>query len=68
MNSVQTLMLIGALGGVLTRYGNTLHVEAPSGAMPPPLLDAIRANKAQLLAVVSARPTGRTSNRKEVFD
>ncbi|MDE1895370.1 MAG: hypothetical protein KGM46_05840, partial [Pseudomonadota bacterium] len=39
----------------LTRDGDNLHVEAPKGAIPPPLVDALRANKAALLAILPAR-------------
>jgi hypothetical protein len=54
-NPLQTLLLIWAAGGVLTRDGDNLHVEAPKGAIPPPLVDALRANKAALLAMLPAR-------------
>lgn len=55
MNPLQTLLLIWAAGGVLSRDGDNLHVEAPRGAIPPPLRDALRANKADLLAILPAR-------------
>ena len=51
----QTLLLIWAAGGVLSREGERLHVEAPKGSIPPPLVDALRANKAALLAILPAR-------------
>ena len=54
-NPLQTLLLIWAAGGVLTRDGDSLHVEAPKGAIPPSLVDALRANKADLLAILPAR-------------
>ena len=54
-NPLQTLLLIWAAGGVLTRDGDRLHVEAPKGAIQPPLLAALRANKADLLAMLPAR-------------
>lgn len=54
-NPLQTLLLIWAAGGVLSRDGDNLHVEAPKGAIPPPLVDALRANKAGLLAILPAR-------------
>lgn len=54
MNSLQTLLLAWAAGAVLTRDGGRLHVEAPKGAIPPPLLDALRANKIELLAILPA--------------
>ena len=56
-NPLQTLLLIWAAGGVLSRDGENLHVEAPKGAIPPPLVDALRANKADLLAILPARGT-----------
>jgi hypothetical protein len=55
MNSMQTLLLLWAAGGVLTRDGDRLRVEAPRGAIPPLLLDALRANKVDLLAILPAR-------------
>ncbi len=54
-NPLQTLLLIWAAGGVLTRDGENLHVEAPKGAIPPPLVDALRANKATLLEILPDR-------------
>jgi hypothetical protein len=55
MNPVQTLLLIWAAGGVLTRDGDLLHIEAPKGAIPSQLLEVMRANKAGLLAILPAR-------------
>ena len=55
MNPLQTLLLIWAAGGVLSSDGDRLHVEAPRGAIPPLLVDALRANKADLLAILPAR-------------
>lgn len=55
MNALQTLMLIWAAGGVASRDGDYLHIEAPKGAILPPLLDALRANKAELLPILPAR-------------
>lgn len=55
MNPVQTLLLVWAAGAVLTRDGDRLHVEAPKGAIPSALLDALRANKAELLAILPER-------------
>ena len=37
------------------REGVELHVEAPKGAIPPSLVDALRANKADLLAILPVR-------------
>jgi hypothetical protein len=54
-NPLQTLLLIWAAGGVLSRDGENLHVEAPKGAIPSPLVDALRANKASLIAILPAR-------------
>jgi len=54
-NPLQTLLLIWAAGGVMTRDGDNLRVEATKGAIPPPLVDALRANKAALLAILPAR-------------
>lgn len=55
MNALQTLLLTWAAGGVLSRDGNCLHVEAPKDAIPAPLLDALRANKAVLMAALPER-------------
>jgi hypothetical protein len=55
MTPLQTLLLVWAAGAVLTRDGDGLHVEAPKSAIPPPLLDALRANKTELLAILPAR-------------
>ena len=56
MNALQTLLLVWAARGLLTRDGDRLHVDVPKGAIPPPLLDALRENKAELLAILSAVP------------
>ena len=55
MNPMQILLLIWAAGGVLARDGDRLHVDAPKGAIEPPLLEALRANKAELLSILPAR-------------
>ena len=55
MNAVQTLLLIWAAGGALSRDGNRLNVRAPKGAIPSQLVDALRENKAELLAILPAR-------------
>lgn len=52
LNPLQTLLLVWAAGGVLSRDGESLHVEASKGAIPPQLLDALRENKADLLAIL----------------
>lgn len=52
---LQTLLLCWAAGAVLTRDGDGLHVEASKGAVPPELVDALRHNKAALLAILPAR-------------
>ncbi len=52
MTPLQTLLLAWAAGAVLTRDGDRLHVEAPKDAIPLPLLNALRANKAELLAIL----------------
>jgi hypothetical protein len=56
MNALQTLLLVEAAGGVLSRDGDHLNIAAPKGAMPPPLLNALRENKAGLMAILSAAP------------
>ena len=55
MNALQTLLLVWAVGGVLSRDGDHLHVEAPIGAIPPQLLDTLRAKKGYLLAILPPR-------------
>lgn len=55
MNVLETLLLVWAAGGVLSRDGDRLHIEAPKGAIPSQLLDALRANKASLIAVLPER-------------
>jgi hypothetical protein len=55
MNAAQTLLLVWAAGGVLSRDEDRLHIEAPKGAIPPQLLDALRANKVSLLAILPMR-------------
>lgn len=57
MNPLQVLLLCWAVGAVLSRDGDNLHVEAGKGSMPPELLEALRANKAALLAILPARST-----------
>ena len=66
MNAVQTLLLIWAAGGVLSRDGDSLHVKAPKGSIPPQLLDALRANKAELLVILPARSIVLASPEDEV--
>ncbi len=39
---------------LLTRNGSSLRYEAPAGAMTPELLAALKANKAELLALLAA--------------
>jgi hypothetical protein len=55
MNPLQALLLVWAAGAVLSRDGSNLHVDAPKGAIPPPLVEALRANKAELLAILPDR-------------
>ena len=64
-NPLQTLLLIWAAGGVLARDGDNLHVEAPKGAIPPQLVDALRANKMELLTILSAHDSGITTVPKK---
>ena len=52
MNVLQTLLLVWAAGGVLSRDGDHLRIEAPKGAIPPKLLDVLRENKTELLASI----------------
>jgi hypothetical protein len=49
--------LVWASGCVLTRTGDTLHIEIErgKGAIPRELIDHIKANKQALLAVMPAR-------------
>lgn len=54
MTPLQTLLLCWAAGAVLSRQGDGLHVEAGKGAIPPELVNALRANKAALLAILPA--------------
>lgn len=54
LNPLQTLLLVWAAGGVLSRDGDNLQVDAPKGAIPSQLVDALRANKAELLTVLPA--------------
>ncbi len=49
MNPVEVLLLCAAAGAVLSRKGTGIHVEAPPGSVPPELLAALKANKAQLI-------------------
>lgn len=60
MNPLQVLLLCWAAGAVLSRDGDRLHVEAGKGGLPPELLDALRANKPALLAILPARSTEAT--------
>lgn len=56
MTPLQTLLMCWAAGAVLSRDGDDLHVEARKGAITPPLVEALRANKADLLAILPALP------------
>ena len=64
MNPMQTLLLVWAAGAVLSREGDNLHVYAPRGGMPAPLVDALRANKIQLLAILPVRAHLNVSSEK----
>jgi len=55
MNPLQVLLLCWAAGAVLSRDGDNLHVEASKGSMPSELLEALRVNKAALLAILPVR-------------
>lgn len=57
MNPLRVLLLCWAVGAELSRDGDNLHVEASKGSVPPELLEALRANKAALLAILPARST-----------
>lgn len=59
MNPLQTLLLAWAAGAVLSRDGDNLHVEASKGAIPFELVEALRANKADLVAILPARTDAR---------
>lgn len=52
MNPLQALLLAWAAGAVLSRDGNGLHVDAHKEAIPPELVEALRANKAALLTIL----------------
>jgi hypothetical protein len=52
MNPLQTLLLVWAAGGVLSRDGDCLHLEARKGAIPLQLLDVLRDNKIDLLPIL----------------
>jgi|GEM_PF-2433205 len=56
-NPIETLLLVWASGCVLTRTGDTLHIETErgKGAIPPELVDHIKANKQALLSVMPER-------------
>lgn len=60
MKPLQVLLLCWAAGAVLSRDGDNLHVEASKDSVPPELLEALRANKAALLAILPARSTEAT--------
>lgn len=61
-NPIETLLLVWAAGCVLTRTGNTLHIETERGkdAIPTELIEHLRANKQALLAVMPDRSTEAT--------
>ncbi|WP_043598625.1 hypothetical protein [Dyella ginsengisoli] len=52
MKAIETLLLVWAAGGVLSRTGDTLHLESRNKQLPPELKEAIRANKTELLAML----------------
>lgn len=60
MNPLQVLLLSWAAGAVLSRDGDNLHVETSKGGLPLELLEALRANKPALLAILPARSTEAT--------
>jgi hypothetical protein len=64
MNLLQTLLLVWAAGGVLSRDGGSLRVEVSKGALPPQLLDALRENKADLLAILPSYVDCRTDKEQ----
>lgn len=57
-NPIETLLLVWAAGGVLTRTGDTLHFECErgKGQFSPELRDALKANKAALLTLIPEQP------------
>ena len=65
VNPLQTMLLVWAAGAVLSRDGDGLHVEACRGAIPPQLVEALRANKAALLAILPAHDSGITTAPKK---
>lgn len=58
MNAIETLLLVWAAGGVLSRTGNTLHLESRNKDLPSELREAIRANKSELLAMLPLSEIG----------
>ena len=55
LNPVQVLLACWSAGAVLSRDGGDIHVEANKGGLPCGLLEALRANKRALLAILPVR-------------
>ena len=65
MGIQEIMMKVWAIGGVMTRRGNTLVVETTGRVVPPSLRKAIRANKAALLTVAMEREQVKSSSKKK---
>lgn len=52
MNVIEVLLVAWAAGLVLTRDGDGLHINKRKEEVPLELLEALRANKLELLAIL----------------
>lgn len=56
MNTIEVLLLAWAAGLVLERRGDKIIIKGLMPETPPQLLEVLRANKPDLLAILSAAP------------
>lgn len=58
LNPLQALLLVAAVGAVLSRDGDGLNISKRMEEAPPELLGALRSNKAALLAILPEQSGG----------
>ena len=67
MNAVSLIGQCRAAGIRLQARGDRLHVEAPAGSVTPELRQALAANKADVLALVEAKPEALKAQRTRLL-
>ena len=65
MSARELLLQLREKGVEVKANGDRLVIDAPRGAITPDLRDALSANKAELLQILTAPPIERTAPRPE---